>query len=1059
MLRYLLQLSLKFRVLIAAGAITAIVIGVAQLQSAPVDALPEFTPPQVQIQTEALGLSAAEVEELITLPIEHDLLNGVPWLDQIRSESIPGLSSILLTFKPGTDPLKARQVVQERMTQAHALPNVGSSPVIVPPVASLGRVMMIGLSSKELSLIDLSVLARWKIKPRLMGVPGVANVTIWGQRDKQLQVQIDPERLRANGVTLSQVITTTGNALWSSPLTYVEASTPGTGGFIDTSTQRLGIQHVSPITSPQGLASVTIEDTGSRKVRLDQVANVVEDHQPLIGDAVFSKGRGLILVVEKFPGADTRAITAGVEDALDALRPGLSGVVIDPDLYQARSFIDTALENLGIWAIAASALFLLLLGLVFLSWRPVVVAFLTVVVSLLTAMYVLYLAGVAFNAMVLAGLGVALGLLVDDALAALPLLRRALSDLPRRSDPAATVAAMGEAVAGLRATSLYSTLILLVAAVPVLFLGGLAGAFAAPAAVAYVVAVGASTLVALLLAPTLAFFLLGTAEAVQRPSPLANPARRLFEATVPAFLERPRWVAVLAAGLLVALAAGLLQVGAGPHLPRAADRSLLIHWDGAPGTSLSQMSQVTTSVLKDLRGIDGVEKAGGHLGRAITSDQVVNVNSGELWVTIADDADYDATLAAVKRVLARYSSIRSSIVTYPDDRVRAVETGNKDPVTVRVYGPDFQVLRQKADEVRQRLAGVSGIVNARVEPVTEEPTLEVRVDLEKAQRYGINPGDVRRTAATYFSGLLAGNLYQDQAIFDVVVVGTPALHANPSSLADLLIDTPNGDTVRIGDVADVRVAMNPTVIRHDATLRSLTVTAGVRGRDVGSVLNDVSARLRTLPMPLEYHAELVGTPGELQAQTVQTAGLVVAALVGMFLLLQAALASWRLAALVLATLPLTAGGAIVAASGVGGIMTMGALAGLLGALALALRANLALVTAYRALEDGEASVTRDVVVAATRERAGLTLLAQAGTALAFLPLLVLGPVPGTEVVRPLATALIGGLVASMLVTLFVAPSLYLWIRRAPITPPEPAPAPVRLQPASVPRQSRRRRVT
>src|SRR4030088_527668 len=321
MIGQIVALSLKFRVLVLAAVVIVMALATVQLRDASVDALPEFTPPQIQIQTEALGLSAAEVEQLITVPIEHDLLNGVAWLDQIRSESAPGLSSIDLIFKPGTDPLKPRQVVQERMTQAHALPNVGSPPVIVQPTSSTSRVMMIGLSAKDLSLVDLSVLARWKIKPRLMGVAGVSNVTVWGQRDRQLQVQVDPARLRQNGVTLSQVINTTGNALWVSPLTFVEASTPGTGGFIDTSSQRFAIQHVLPITTAKGLSSVAIEDTSGRTLRLHQVGNVVEDHQPLIGDAVLANGPGLMLVIQKFPCANTQEITKGVQQALRELRP------------------------------------------------------------------------------------------------------------------------------------------------------------------------------------------------------------------------------------------------------------------------------------------------------------------------------------------------------------------------------------------------------------------------------------------------------------------------------------------------------------------------------------------------------------------------------------------------------------------------------------------------------------------------------------------------------------------------------------------------------------------
>src|SRR2546421_5088044 len=269
MIRGIVALGLKFRVLVIGAAAAVIGLGVAQLPSASMDVFPEFGPPQVQIQAEALGLSAAEVEQLIAVPIEEGLLNGVAWLDQIRSESAPGLSSIDLTFKSGTDLLQARQAVQERLTQAHALPNVGGGPVMLQSTSSTSRVMMVGLKAKDLSLTDLSVLARWKIRPKLMGVPGVANVAIWGQRDRQLQVQVDPGKLRDNGISLTQVLTTTGNALWVSSLSFVEASTPGTGGFVDMPSQRLSIQHVLPITTARDLSSVTVEDLKEdRKLKL-----------------------------------------------------------------------------------------------------------------------------------------------------------------------------------------------------------------------------------------------------------------------------------------------------------------------------------------------------------------------------------------------------------------------------------------------------------------------------------------------------------------------------------------------------------------------------------------------------------------------------------------------------------------------------------------------------------------------------------------------------------------------------------------------------------------------
>src|SRR6266581_6473920 len=339
--------GLRFGRLVVALAIGLTVIGIAQLRSAPVGVYPEFMPPSVEIQTEALGLSAAEVEQLITLGLEQDLLNGVPWLDRIHSSSMPGLSVIDLTFQPGTNLYAARQQVQERLTQAHALPNVGSPPIMIQPTAASGRVAMIRLSSSTVSSIDMSVLARWKIKPRLMGVPGVANVAIYGQRDRQLQVQVDPEKLRAEHVTLTQLIETAGNALWVSPLTFVEASTPGTGGFVESPNQRLQIQHISPISTPRQLSEVPVSGAGSRGLRLGDVTDVVEDHQPLIGDAVFRGTPSLFLVIEKFPGASTVAVTKGINEALADMAPGLRGINVDPGVYRPANYIETALRNVG----------------------------------------------------------------------------------------------------------------------------------------------------------------------------------------------------------------------------------------------------------------------------------------------------------------------------------------------------------------------------------------------------------------------------------------------------------------------------------------------------------------------------------------------------------------------------------------------------------------------------------------------------------------------------------------------------------------------------------------
>jgi CzcA family heavy metal efflux pump len=1048
MMRWIVGSSLKARLLVVPVAVALLVLGFVQLRSMPVDVLPEFSPPLVEIQTEALGLSAAEVEQLVTVPLEQDLLNGVAWLDQIHSESLPGLSRIELIFEPGTDVLKARQLVQERLIQAPGgIPNVSKAPIVLQPLSSTSRVMTVGFSSKDLSLIDMSVLARWKIRPRLMGVPGVANVAIWGQRERQLQVQVDPQKLRQRGVSLNQVIQTTGNALWVSPLSFVEASTPGTGGFIDSPSQRLGVQHVSPIITAKDLAQVTMEDTGGKVLRLTDVSKVVEDHQPLIGDAVVNDAPSLMLVVEKFPGANTLEVTRGVEEALDQLRPGLSGITIDTSLYRPASFIETATHNLTLALVVGLVLVVLLIGLFLFDWRAALIGLVTVPLSLVAAVLVLDLRGATFNTMVLAGLVVALAVVVDDAIVDVDNLKRRLRQRREAGEEAggSALATVLRASLEVRRPLVYATLIVALATVPVFFVQGLTGSFVRPLATSYLLAVLASLVVALVVTPGLALLLLGGAPLPQRTSPLARWLERGHTAALTRLLARPRVAFAGAALLALAGLAVLPLLGGRPMLPPLQDRDLLIKWQGTPGMSQPEMDRITERATRELRSTAGVRDVGALVGRAITSDQAVNVNSAQLWVSIDPKADYRRTVAAVKQVVGGYPGLTHDLATYPEERIRQVRTGSGDPVVVRVYGQNPQVLRDKADEVRREIAGIDGVVSPRVDSQAVEPTVEVEVDLAAAQRQGIKPGDVRRAAATLLSGVTVGNLFEESKVFDVVVWGEPATRHSLTSIQNMLVDKPDGGQVRLGDVARVRVAPNPTVIKHDAVSRYLDVTAGVRGRSVAAVTRDVQQRIQGISFPLEHHAEVLGAAAEQRAASQRTLSVALAVVVAAFLLLQAAFGSWRLASLVFASLPLAlVGGVLAALAFTGEVTPLGSLVGLFAVLAIAVRNGVLLVRHLQRLQrDGE-ELDADLVLRGARERLAPAVLTALTVGLSLLPLLLFGGVPGLEVVRPLAVVILGGLLTSTLVGVLLVPVLYL--RFAPRRQPEDLAAELQLSP-------------
>ena len=1025
MMRSLVTWSTKYRVTVVAVAAALLVVGVRQLRDLPVDVLPEFSPPRVEIQTEALGLSAQEVEQLVTLGLEQDLLNGVPWLESLRSESVPGLSSIVLTFKPGTELMRARQMVSERLTQAFALPHVSRPPTMLQPMSSTSRVMLIGLSSKTLTPIQMSVLARWTIAPRLLGVPGVANVAIWGQRDRQLQVLVDPKRLHDRGVSLLQVLETTGNALWVSSLSFVEASTPGTGGFIDNANQRLGIRHILPIVSPEGLAQVPIEATG---VHLGDVADVVEGHQPLIGDALTNGNSNLLLVVDRFPGANLHNVTRGVEAAMTELAPGMTGLEVNTSIFRPAGFIESALHNLGWVALVGFALAAIAIAVGFSDWRATLITIGAIATSLIAGAWVLYLRGATVNVMVLAGILMALGVVVDDAIIHVDAMRRRFREGRGESRAAAAISAIAE----LRSAAVFATLVLLLAVLPLFVFGGVPATFWRPVGGSYALAVVASMVVALTVTPALGLVLLPRSPAPPREVPFVRRFEAWYERALARTLERPwRAVAIVAPVLIVGFILLPLLGRSGGALPKFAERDLLVHLASAPGTSQPEMSRISGRVSVELRSIPGVTNVGAHLGRAIFGDQVVNVNSAELWVSIDSTADYDRTVAAVRAVVNGYPGLRPRVETYLSERTGSLTASSHDSIVVRVYGDADATLHSAGDAVAKAMREVAGVTTARLDLPAQEPVLEVEVDLAAAQRHGIKPGDVRRAAATMFSGLQVGNLFEEQKVFDVVVWGTPASRHSLNSMRDLMIDTPGRGRVRLGDVARVRVVSSPRAIRHEAVKRYVDVIVGVHGRDLGAVAGDIQARLQTVAMPLEHHAEVLGGFADRQTARQRALMLAVAAMIGMLLLLQAAVGSWRLAAAALATAAAALVGGLAAAAIRGDAISIGSLVGLFIVLGFAVRNTLQLFARYHRLEaEGRASFGAGLVVRGAVERAAPILLTAVVTGLALLPAVFAGDRPGLEVVRGAVVVVLGGLVTATLIALFVLPSMYLALQVA-----------------------------
>lgn len=1014
-MNWLISTALRFRTLVVAAAIALIVVGIRTADDVPLDVFPEFAPPRVEIQTEAPGLSTEEVEALVTVPIENSL-NGIPFLDHVRSKSVLGLSSVQLYFKRGSDLITARNLVNERLSQTAArLPKVVNPPVILPPLSSLSRAMKIGLSSGKLSQMELTVLSKWTIRPRLMAIPGVANVAIWGDYDKQFQVLVDPDRLRAHGITLNTVMLAVGNSV-----------EPISGGFIDTPNQRLAIRHTSAVKNPEDLMNTVVAHRNGAPLLLGDVAEVKIGSPPPIGDAIINDVPGILLIVEKQPWANTLDVTHGVEEAMAQLAPALPDVDVDTKIFRPATFIERSLKNLSHSLIIGCVLVIVVLALFLFDWRAAVISSLAIPLSLVAAVLVLYYRGGTVNTMVLAGLIIALGEVVDDAIIDVENILRRLRLNHDAGNPNSAFRVVLDASLEVRSAVVYATLIVVLTLVPVFFLEGLAGSFFRPLAASYILAILASLVVALTITPALSLILLPrTADREHRDSPLTSLLKRWYEAVLPSLIRRPK--SIIAFVLLVFVAAGVAVPQLGEELmPKFKETDFLMHWVEKPGIGVEAMNRITIAASKELRGIDGVNNFGSHIGRAEVADEVYGPNFTELWISIDEDVDYDETVAKVQEAVDGYPGLYRDLLTYLTERIKEVLTGASGAIVVRIYGPNLDELRATAQDVADVMGTVEGVTNLKVEPQVLIPQIVIDFKQEAAAQFGLSPGDVRRATTTLIRGTQVGEIFEEQKIFRVMVWGSESVRRDVDVLRGLMLDTPSGGQVPLEAVASISIQPAANAIQRIGTSRKLDVICNVSGRDLGSVAQEIEQRvLADVEFEQGYHPEFLGEYAEARASRQRLLGLTAFSLLGILLLLQSDFGSMRLVLLIFLTLPFALVGGIAGAFACGGVISLGSLIGFVTVLGVAARNGIMLVDHYRHLQNEEGvPFGPDLIIRGAAERLAPILMTALTTGLALVPLIVTGNKPGQEIEHPMAFVILGGLVTSTLLNLLVLPPLF-----------------------------------
>jgi len=1039
---WLIRASLQFRVIVIMIAIGLIVVGVRTMDSIPLDVFPEFAPPLVEIQTEAPGISTEDVESLISVPIEN-AVNGIPFVKAVRSKSVLGLSSVRLIFASGTDLLMARQLVQERVTLVAAqLPLVARPPVILPPLSSLSRCLKIGLWSNTKNQMEMTVLTKWTIRPRLMSVSGVANVAVWGEKDPQLQVIADPDRLRANGVTLDALMQAVR-----------DATAVGTGGFVDTPNQRLALRHVPAVYTPEqlgemvlayrgagtangsttgnlvsgnSLRSASVPSSGGGPIRIRDVADVLVDYAPPIGNAIINNQPGLLLIIEKQPWANTLDVTRGIERAMDELKPAMGDVQSDTTIFRPATFIERSIANLSHSMLLGCILVILVLLVFLYDWRCALISAVAIPLSLIAAIMVLYWRGGTVNTMVLAGLVIALGEVVDDAIIDVENIMRRLRLNSTAANPQTAFEVVLEASMEVRSAVVYATIIVVLAFLPVFFLDGLSGSFFRPLAASYILAILASLVVALTVTPAMSLMLLpATARTRHQDGPLVRVLKRYYRYFLQGLLNLRIVTLGVFAVVFIAIACTIPWLGE-ELMPNFRETDFLMHWVEKPGIGIDAMDRITTRASKELMAVPGVRNFGSHIGRATVADEVVGPNFTELWISIDESQDYDETVAKVQSVVDGYPGLYRDLLTYLKERIKEVLTGTSAAIVVRIYGPDMDRLRSIAAEVSSQIKPIEGVTTLKIEPQVLVPQISIEMRPEAASQFGLTPAALMRNVSTLVNGTQVGEIYRDQGIFGVFVRGKDQTHRDPTAVQHLMIDTPSGAQVPLSSVANVTIVPAPNEIKREGASRRLDVTCNVAGRDLGAVAKEIEAAVqKNVTFGTGYHPEFLGEYAEARASRQRLLLLSVASILLITVILYVDFQSWKLVLLMLSMLPLAILGGVLGVFASGGILSLGSLVGFVTVIGISARNAIMLISHYRHLNEVEGvAYGRELILRGAEERLAPILMTALTAALALAPLVYTGNLPGQEIEYPMAIVILFGLGAATIVNLFILPLLF-----------------------------------
>ena len=1029
MLNRIIHFSLHNRMLVLVASMLLLVGGTYTALHTEVDVFPDLTAPTVVIMTEANGMATEEVEQLVTFPIET-AVNGATGVRRVRSSSTNGFSVVWVEFDWDMDVYLARQIVSEKLSIVNESlpPNVGR-PTLGPQSSILGEMLIVGLTADSTSMIDLRTLADWTIRPRLLSTGGVAQVAVLGGDIKEYQIQLDPERMRHYGISLSEVLSATRGM-------NVNAN----GGVLYEYGNEYIVRGLLSTTDAQemGRAVVRAGAGGSAPIRLEDIAEVrIGAKLPRLGTASEKGKPAVLLTVTKQPDTSTLELTDKLEASLKDLEKNLlPDVHVSTDIFRQNRFIESAIGNVQKSLVEGGLFVVVVLFLFLANVRTTVISLVTLPLSLLASLLALHYMGLSINTMSLGGMAIAIGSLVDDAIVDVENVYRRLHENrllpPERRLPVKEV--VFEASKEVRLPILNSTLIIMVSFLPLFFLSGMEGRMLVPLGIAFITALAASTVVALTVTPVLCSLMLknkGKRERTEADSPVARWLKKHYERLLLLSLGHGRKIlGVTVVLFLVAL--GLFFTLGRSFLPPFNEGSFTINVSSLPGISLEESDRIGRRAEELLLSIPEIQTVARKTGRAELDEHALGVNVSELEAPFELDGRSRAELTAeVREKLSTISGANIEIGQPISHRIDAMLSGTQANIAIKLFGDDLNRMFQLANDIKAKIQDIPGIADLNVEQQIERPQLVIRPRREMLARYGITLPQFSEFVSACLAGEAVSQVYEQGKSFDLVVRVRHDLHDEADKVRDLMIDTSDGRKVPLSYIADIRSAAGPNTISRENVKRKIVISANVDGRDLRSVVNDIQARIDAdIHLPEGYHVEYGGQFESEQAasRTLTLASCV--AIVVIFLLLYHQFRSARESLIILINLPLALIGGVFALLLTTGEVSIPAVIGFISLFGIATRNGMLLISHYNHLQQVEGYSLRDSVVRGSLDRLNPILMTALCSALALIPLALGSELSGNEIQSPMAKVILGGLLTSTALNGFIIPIVYMWIHRA-----------------------------